>query len=522
MVEVLANAVRQRERPLAQPISVPVGAYTLTLTRELTTPIIRRGRRLTGTHNTRRDKVESFVIRALAEQLVAKRDRDQRAGLRGPAEVSDDDALVHAVEQVRNTPELREALARMWPRLTSERLLHDFLGSEKLIAAAGDGILDAGEAAVLLRARATSEAAVAWTVDDVALLDEADVLLGPLRGRVAAPRESGDSMPDGGSVAAMVERTLANALPDCPACGGELSIVTGPPASFRCDRFSCGETYPASALLPAEAQIRLNELIARVTDIAADTPAAAVRGREYAHVMVDEAQDLSPMQWRMLARRSPSRSMTIVGDLGQASTPWAPDSWTHALDELDVDVRHADLSVNYRTPREVMSVAAGVLAAASPNLDPPSSVRSTGQWPEDQRVADRDDLEATAVRLARHVHATHVHGRVRGDRARQPARPAARGVTDRGRSARQPDRSRVGRRGQGPRVRRRRPRRARAPGARRRRRPSRPLRGAHARRKRSSSSTTRTCSRRSPAPSPAQARRARATRSVPNAVRMAR
>jgi DNA helicase IV len=210
----------------------------------------------------------------------------------------------------------------------------------------------------------------------------------------------------------MVERTLANALPDCPECGGELSVVAGPPASFRCDRFSCGKTYPASALLAPEVQIRLNELITRVTDIAADTPEPIVRGREYAHVMVDEAQDLSPMQWRMLARRSPSRSMTIVGDLGQASTPWAPDSWTHALEELDVDVRHADLSVNYRTPREVMAVAADVLAAASPNLVPPTSVRSSGQWPEHERVAQPGDLESTAVAAARRVVETHRHGRV--------------------------------------------------------------------------------------------------------------
>ena len=107
------------------------------------------------------------------------------------------------------------------------------------------------------------------------------------------------------------------------------------------------------------------------------------RTRTYGHILADEAQDLTPMQLRMLARRCPAGSMTLVGDLGQASGPWAPASWDDVLTHLPVRraPTHAELSVNYRTPSEVMDMAARVLAAATPGLSPPASVRSAGLDP---------------------------------------------------------------------------------------------------------------------------------------------
>ena len=89
------------------------------------------------------------------------------------------------------------------------------------------------------------------------------------------------------------------------------------------------------------------------------------------------------MELRMLARRCPAGSMTLVGDLGQASGPWAPGSWDEVLAHLPVrrPPVQAELSVNYRTPSEVMELAARVLAAATPGLSPPASVRSAGLDP---------------------------------------------------------------------------------------------------------------------------------------------
>lgn len=106
--------------------------------------------------------------------------------------------------------------------------------------------------------------------------------------------------------------------------------------------------------------------------------------RGYGHIVVDEAQDLSPMGLRMLGRRSISGSMTLVGDIAQATSPLAPSSWADVLAMLPArrPARTVELSVNYRTPAEIMELAADVLAAADVGgLRPPRSVRATGDLP---------------------------------------------------------------------------------------------------------------------------------------------
>ena len=111
--------------------------------------------------------------------------------------------------------------------------------------------------------------------------------------------------------------------------------------------------------------------------------------RTYGHIVVDEAQDLSPMQLRMLTRRSLSGSMTMVGDLAQATGTWAAPRWDDVVRHLEPKRgwRLVHLSVNYRTPSEIMAVADRVLAAAVPGARPPRSVRSTGATPQFVRCA---------------------------------------------------------------------------------------------------------------------------------------
>jgi DNA helicase IV len=105
--------------------------------------------------------------------------------------------------------------------------------------------------------------------------------------------------------------------------------------------------------------------------------------RTYGHIIIDEAQDMSPMQLRMVSRRSLSGSMTVVGDIGQATGMWAPKAWDEILAYLPTkrSTRQVTLSVGYRTPSEVMALAARVLAVAAPGLVVPRSVRSNGYEP---------------------------------------------------------------------------------------------------------------------------------------------
>jgi DNA helicase IV len=108
------------------------------------------------------------------------------------------------------------------------------------------------------------------------------------------------------------------------------------------------------------------------------------------------------MQWRMLARRCPSGSMTLVGDFGQSSRAGALGCWDDVLANLPVRTapRRVMLTVNYRTPSEIMDVANRLLPAAAPGIEAARAVRSTGEHPEVRKV-ERDDLAATASTAAR-------------------------------------------------------------------------------------------------------------------------
>jgi hypothetical protein len=139
--------------------------------------------------------------------------------------------------------------------------------------------------------------------------------------------------------------------------------------------------------------------------------AAADPGWVFGHVVVDEAQELSEMAWRMLVRRCPSHSMTVVGDPAQAGDPAAAPSWGRALGPHVGDRwEHVRLTVNYRTPAEIMDAAEALLAAhpaARPaGTRPASSIRAEGSapWrlrttPADlpARVADVAQAEAAAL-----------------------------------------------------------------------------------------------------------------------------
>ncbi|MFC9744279.1 HelD family protein [Streptomyces niveus] len=128
----------------------------------------------------------------------------------------------------------------------------------------------------------------------------------------------------------------------------------------------------------------------------------AAERTEYAHVIVDEAQDLTPMQWRMVGRRGRHATWTVVGDAAQSS--WSdPDEAAEARDEAlgNRPRRHFTLTVNYRNPAEIAALAAKVLALAMPGMESPAAVRSTGVEPRFSAVRDGDLAQVVREEAAR-------------------------------------------------------------------------------------------------------------------------
>jgi superfamily I DNA/RNA helicase len=124
----------------------------------------------------------------------------------------------------------------------------------------------------------------------------------------------------------------------------------------------------------------------------------------FAHVVVDEAQELTDAQWQMLLLRCPSRSFTIVGDRAQARHGFT-ESWQDRLERIGFDqIRLASLSINYRTPEEVMIEAEPVIRAVLPDANVPVSIRSSGVPVMHGSVSELDAILGTW--LAAHAEGT--------------------------------------------------------------------------------------------------------------------
>jgi len=170
----------------------------------------------------------------------------------------------------------------------------------------------------------------------------------------------------------VVQRLLANRSARRRACAGILSpaeadLLARPLPSRKADL----RWRPAEVPLLDEAEARLQGV--RAT---------------YGHVIVDEAQDLSALALRMLARRAAGGSMTVVGDLAQATRPWAQRSWDDVVGHLRGPAAPllAELTVGYRTPAPILDLANWLLPEAAPGVTPARSIRATGEAPQRRHV----------------------------------------------------------------------------------------------------------------------------------------
>ena len=216
---------------------------------------------------------------------------------------------------VLEEPEVRMLLHSFWPRLDAVSVLGPYARGERRLEHAVADLLSPKDAALVHNAWAAADG---WTVEDVALLDELDALLGDVEPAPQRGEDDGPSLPD-------VE----------------------------------GRWYA-----------------------------------DFAHVVVDEAQDLSPMQWRAVVRRGPYASWTVVGDLAQRARNTPPRSWQEVAELIGRrQVVIEELATNYRTPTELAPLARRALELAGHDPDAfPETVRSNGRAPV--LLVDNDPLGA--------------------------------------------------------------------------------------------------------------------------------
>jgi DNA helicase IV len=364
MADVVAAALAARQAVLDGPVTVHVDGTPLRFTRADAARVRSRARSASRLHNEARPAAARAVVDLLARAYADTLGADV---LHGGTLLEHGD--VEALRQeVAAQPAVHALVDRLWPRLTAESLMGDLLTSPARLAAATRGWSDA-DRELLLRPPSSP-----WTPADVPLLDEADELLGV----------------DDSAARARARRDEQRRRQDAQAT---LDLLHGSRAAENetadeSEELSAGDLLDAAGL--AERQ--------EVADTRSTAErAAADRTWTYGHVIVDEAQELSEMAWRAVLRRCPTRSMTVVGDVAQTGSPAGADSWARRLDPLlPGRWRLEELTVNYRTPAEIMAVADRVGAAATPGR----AVRSTGVQPWAWQVPDAALAAAVAEAAA--------------------------------------------------------------------------------------------------------------------------
>ena len=389
MVGILRKAVRARQLAPTDDLPVRCEGLLLTITPAMVRSARGRARMTRRPHNLARDVFRRHLVDALAEQYVAAladpvHDAEARAWNPGPDGAGDlgdpdrpllDAADLDAIrEEVSTSPAVVEAIDSWWPVLTPQTVLAELLSDPDRIAeAAGDYVEEDQQA--LYRADGT-----AFSPADVPLLDELAELLGEAPGTAETDED----------------RAWSEQLRQAEEA---LEILSGSAGQDVVDEDD-PEILMAYDVVDAESLARRHSA---EVDLTVADRAAADRSWAYGHVIVDEAQELSQMAWRLLMRRAPNRWMTLVGDVAQTSNPAGVDRWADALGPY-VDDRWVlcELTVNYRTPATVSRVSDRILAEIDPGARPPRTVRP-GRRPVAWYEIRAEELAATLIGELRRV-----------------------------------------------------------------------------------------------------------------------
>lgn len=354
MAEVIKKAVADRQKVPATSVRLAVDSMDITLSPKLVKHARATARSTGKPHNEARETFVKVLLKELTRQLNEKLDAAAGHAVDRP----------YLEEDVRNSLDVRRAINLAWMPLSAETLVRSLFSKPEYLASATQGILTDAERQVLVRS-----ADQPFTESDVPLLDEAAELLGDfskITGAAAAQRAE-----------AAHQANLENARKALENANQQL------------------EDIGVDGVITAEQIAELNEETGeRMT---AARAAKSDRTWAYGHVVIDEAQELSAMQWRLLMRRCPMKSFTAVGDIAQASSAAAASSWAQALKPFVGERFHLDeLTVNYRTPAQISDAAVSVARAAGLEISAPRAIRE-GNWSPSTRVVGAENLIPSVV-----------------------------------------------------------------------------------------------------------------------------
>ena len=348
---IIKEAVRQLAKLPEGDQELRVWNRTVTLTQADVEGARRRAKRSGRPHNVARE----FFARELMDVLALRLARE--AGDADSEGHVDPEVKRSWLIEIRDSVDCRRAINTAWMPTSAQTLLRRLYARPEVLASANrraKSPLRPDELALLVRPRSAP-----WTISDVPILDECEELLGPMP-TTSAPTQKAD--------AAEIER--ARAAIEGQNLGG--GIVT---AQMLAEHTAVQETWTPLA-----------------------ERAAKDRAWAYGHIVVDEAQELSPMAWRALLRRCPSRSFTVVGDLDQRRGSKRPGSWEKALGPAArAFAAEYALTVSYRTPATLTTLAEGVVArAGAPVLYPMTAVRDVEGCYHVTHVEALEDVTASS------------------------------------------------------------------------------------------------------------------------------
>lgn len=351
MAELLSRAVKHRQVVPHADVPLRIDGTPITLTRDAIRAARREARASHKPHNSAR----TVFVRAALDRLVENYESSLRA--QGHTVIPED--RPDLLSDLRNDPEIKRQLNLAWLPYTPQGFLRILLSRpDRLRAAAPRALADRVD--LLVRPKDSP-----WTIEDIPLLDEVAELLG----EDSAPAE-------------------ARARDDAERRRSEVEYAR-----------KVIENIDTSGIIRAE---DLADQVGRIRDgRTLAERASSERSWTYGHVVVDEAQEHSPMSWRALMRRAPTKSFTVVGDVAQTSSAGGTDSWSTALSPYIQDrlqVEH--LTVNYRTPARIMDRAVAMAQAHDLPVTPVSSVREGERAPLIERAPATELADRTAQAVA--------------------------------------------------------------------------------------------------------------------------